>query len=135
MSKWFLLNLIPRDSKISTLVLSDRSLFCLVSYKRSRWNFLLFSEIIVLHSEDKKIWKLFSFLFLIGQTYLSQTQPWAAYLVYLHPSEGSVMHYHQKEKGLKKKAKCLYLRLLRRLLRHFHLQNGTNPSSPYFIKA
>ena len=49
--KWFLLHLIPKDSKVATLCCCDRFLFCLVSYKRSRWNFLLFSEIIVIHTK------------------------------------------------------------------------------------
>ena len=51
--KWFLLHQISKDSKDTTLCCCDRFLFCLVSYKRSRWNFLLFSEIIIIHSEDK----------------------------------------------------------------------------------
>ena len=106
--KWFLLHLIPKDSKVATLCCCDRFLFCLVSYKRSRWNFLLFSEIIVIHSEGK-ISEAFSFPISHWPNSFVTDTVLGRGLVYLHPSEGSVMHYHQKQKGLKKKAKfCLY---------------------------
>lgn len=97
----------PRTPRSRLLCCRDRFLFCLVSYKRSRWNFLLFSEIIVLHSEDKKFEAFFFPISHWPNSFVTDTAL-GSDLVYLHPSEGSVMHYHQKEKGLKKKAKCLY---------------------------
>ena len=106
--KWFLLHLIPKDSKVTTPCCCDRFLFCLVSYKRSRWNFLLFSEIIVMHSEDKISEAFFFPISHWPNSFVTDTVLGSG-LVYPHPSEGSVMRYHQKQKGLKKKAKfCLY---------------------------
>ena len=104
--KWFLLHLISKDSKDTTLCCCDRFLFCLVSCRRSRWNFLLFSEIIIIHSEDK-IFEAFFFLISHWPNSLFTDTVLGSSLVYLHPTEGSVMHYHKKQKGLKKKAKFL----------------------------
>ena len=91
--KWFLLHQISKDSKDTTLCCCDRFLFCLVSYKRSRWNFLLFSEIIIIHSEDK-IFEAFFFPISHWPNSLFTDTVLGSSLVYLHPREGSVMHYH-----------------------------------------
>ena len=75
--KLLLLYLIAEDAKVSTLCCCDSFLFCFVFLLRNRWNFLLFSEIIIIHTEDKIFEAFFFFLFLLGQTHLSQTLSWA----------------------------------------------------------